>query len=240
MTINEILLTEGIGTYELHHYTSLPNLIKILRSKKLLGGSYEGSDKKSVATVRPSLGNSVKSFLSDDSSGGVKIIIDNRKMRDKTRGTKVKPIAEFPIIFKKDFENGIKKENIEEVKKIYKKIYSSGIEFEEYIKKYPKVKKTLMKYYKGYPSALPFNYIYWQGFYHPETPREGEERIITQSGDLPLNPSYIKIKIEPNSRIKNDLEKIENKKDVYNLFVKNRKYFIVDDNFKNLLKSLKK
>lgn len=101
---------------ELVHFTSIENLISIIKKGVLLGFEYEESstDKKGrveVATLRRSMEKTYKKDIKKMAqltlnSGGVKIYIFDKNIKSSLRGSKIKPISEYGKIF--DYKKFIK------------------------------------------------------------------------------------------------------------------------------------
>jgi len=252
-----IELYEGSGNYKLYHYTSLENLNNILKDKEINGFNYNpltAEKEYAIATVRPSMKN-LKDKLSGDSGGGIKFIFDTKKLLNTNRNTKIKSIAEFPSSGISYYKLTYGDKDTPRIRNIFKKLADKGFakrrdfrsndllnamseEDRDYIK----------KNVEDYKRELSQFFFSWVVAYRNKTPREGEERIVLKNKNkrsLPLNPKYVKIKIEPNKRFDVDLRYLlkglssATKTSLYENIKKNANLFIQDENYKNLLKKLK-
>jgi hypothetical protein len=246
-----IKLYEGSGNYKLYHYTSIGSLNDILKDGEITGFVYDpmGSNEYAIATVRPSM-KSLKDELSGNSSGGIKFIFDTKKLLNTNRRTKIKPIAEFPSNGISYYKLTYGDEDNPRIRSIFKKLAAKGFDkknirsndlldaMSEEDRKY--IKNNVEDYKKG----LSQFFFAWTVAYRNKTPKEGEERIVLKDKrkrSLPLNPKYVKIKIEPNRVLNKHLENLRQitKNNIYENIKKNANLFIQDENYKNLLKILK-
>ena len=247
-----ISINEGIGPRTLYHYTTLKNLYNILKDKKINANKYLGTPEssKQISTVRKSMDNiNNRENLSRGANGGVKIIIDASKITDKIRGTKIKTIAELPVMY----ENGLRefvglkksKELRNFIDDIVRLLRRHKIDEENYYEKskdskvIKDYKKTVLKNMKDSDEIKKLNKRILGVLSHLTTyknllnNREGEERITLKGDSLPLNPDYIKIELTKDDLFGfNYLQKIELAKRIR----ENKEFFKHNDVFKKIIK----
>jgi hypothetical protein len=232
----------------LFHYTTVGNLKKILIDGKLKTFYYAvglhnvttGKREKELATVRQS--SSFSRFnLSKGAKGDVRFIIKTDMLRDKVRGVKVGPIAEFPIegtIFLRDFLFNFLSLNVKEAKKMTKdliKFYSylkSKEEKREYATNEEMIKKEIKKFLEK-ESGKKINDTLFilkvtsklEKIYRYLIKREGEERVSSKK-DIPLNSDYLSIELLPGAAKKFFKKDEVYKKEMRSLFRKYNSLFV--------------
>jgi hypothetical protein len=220
-------------------------------------GKKDFSNYREIATARKSTFSTYDKIKKDKISrniGSAEFQIYKDRI-STLRGIKIKPISEYSLFFKREFEKDldIYPENIQEVIKnfIISFFKNENIDYrkEENKKKYYNIflEKFLRKCpeFKNFSKSLAvlnslFNNYF--GYSNLLINREGEERIGIDKG-IPLKPEYMKIKIL--SSFEKDFPKYyctseetikKFKKDI----LKYDKMFIKDDNYNNLIKYIDK
>ena len=249
MNLKELLLESGPSRV-LYHFTSIENLRKILRDGFLKGKPYNissvskkdcGDVPEEICLVRKSMSRNIDSVSIKNAD--VRFVLQIDKMRDSVRGTKIKPIAEFPKQHIKKIKTmlGMRMPEVKESRINYlaKELIRDSKSF---IKKQGKLHNEI-GYKLHQESGKHFADVtidrlisLLKALKTDQKYREGEERIVAPK--VPLNKKYMTIEIVDGSGIYHgrpekflaSMEKWEH------MFLKNNEYKIVVDHLEKKIK----
>jgi hypothetical protein len=211
-------LAEMSGTRrEVFHFTSTYGLAGILKDGYIKPSDFDVSlqtakdvvaqskypDKgghPELAVVRPSMAHKKNIETLSENIGLVKLIIKTHILTDKVRGTKIKPIAEFPIAAVMNLQDiFIEQGYVDEVAKVYaKKTIRKMAELKDKNGTTKELKDWLEKSFK-WKEEIPIKEIEDESgnAVHYTRHREGEERIELRKTDrIPLDSVYLKIELQ--------------------------------------------